>query len=118
MRHLRLRQVLNAQGFTGKEYREAIAFEKRNWKEDNMSLPTIGQVRKMHETLGSWDKHTEWLMQIGLAKRGNVLKDRCYNVLHVRGKSIRLKANYKPIKEANFKEQERRTIEFFETMGV
>ena len=79
MRHLRLRQILTAHGYTGKELREAVAFEHRNWKEDGESLPTIGQVRKMHVTLGTWDKKVIW-------DRLNFTNGDVENVLTIQGK--------------------------------
>ncbi|MDA1658860.1 hypothetical protein PDK35_02570 [Bacillus cereus group sp. TH153LC] len=115
VRHLRLRQVLITQGYTGKELHKAVAFEHRNWREDGESLPTIEQVRKMHETLGTWDIHVNY--DNVFCNDGTV-----YNFLdtfHPSGNftTISPKANYKYIKEARWKEQEKRTLEFFEREG-
>ncbi len=118
VRHLRLRQVLISQGYTRKELRKAVAFEHRNWKEDRENLPTIEQVRKMHETLGTWDKEVKWLA----VNFPDGYRDNC---LHLREDHwIFPKSNYykealqrKLERERRWKEQENRTLEFFEREG-
>ncbi|AMR85202.1 hypothetical protein CBR58_04325 [Bacillus thuringiensis] len=109
VRHLRLRQVLISQGYTRKELRKAVAFEHKNWKEDGESLPTIEQVRKMHETLGTWDKFTYWFTWEDSLGRMN-------NEVNIDGSLIIYpKANYKHrlLMHRRWKEHERRTLELF-----
>jgi len=113
MRHLRLRQLLEFQGYTGKDKREAVAFEHDNWKEDGESLPTIKEVRKMHVTLGTWDKLTYW-------NRYNTVDGiENFVVNYRKGFSFCPRANYKHrLKVYRWEEHERRTEEFFDSMGV
>lgn len=116
MRHLRLTQLLRYEGFTGKDLKLEREKEHKVWKEDGESLPTIEQTRKMHTTLGTWDKNTEWRSWgVGF------LKGKFNRIILPNGQFVFPKANYEAIKkakESRWEEQERRIKEFFDSMGV
>ncbi|HDX9704349.1 TPA: hypothetical protein ROY17_001987 [Bacillus thuringiensis] len=122
MRKIRYRQVLRhrcANHGRG-TYTQQVQLQKSFWREDNTPTPTIEIVREIHNSLGTWDKLTRWeSFYFGGTLINNI------NIIypykdHFRVKSVRPKANYKAIKkakEARWKEQEKRTLEFFEREG-
>ncbi|PFA41956.1 hypothetical protein [Bacillus thuringiensis] len=130
MRKIRYRQVLRhrcANHGRG-TYAQQVQLQKLFWREDNTPTPTIEIVREIHSSLGTWDKLTEWrswLMEFDKRKgRHAPIKGKYNRIITNTGVRIHPKANYKPIKlcrEAlkadRWKEQERRTLEFFEREG-
>lgn len=127
MRIIRYRQVLRQRiGNTGGLYKYQVRLQQSFWIEDKAPAWTIPQVREIHISLGTWDKHCEWV-----SYRHHVTKE-MRNYLNIWTSphkliAVYLKANYKPIRitcewarnyqEARWKEQEQRTLEFFEREG-
>lgn len=119
MRTIRYRQVLRQRiGNTGGLYKYQVRLQQSFWNEDQAFAWTIPQVREIHSSLGTWDKLTRW--SAVFCRDGSV-----YNFLDVskggtKFYTVSPKANYKSIKkaqEARWKEQEQRTLEFFEREG-
>ncbi|WDS60641.1 hypothetical protein BC7_00044 [Bacillus phage BC-7] len=130
MRKLRYRAVLKERiGNTGKVYHIQIRNQRYFWKEDKHPNPTIRQVRLIHQSLMSWDAKVKW-NSVGWKYIKGVLtpKKGIHNRIELHYRDIYPKANYKPIwkaieiarqkaKEARWKEQEQRTLEFLEREG-
>ncbi|MCU5639935.1 hypothetical protein OCB39_23970 [Bacillus cereus] len=124
VRKIRYRQVLrNRCANHGRgTYAQQVQLQKLFWREDNTPTPTIEIVREIHKSLGTWDKHTKWeMIPWGFEPVWNNLFVYLGNGNY---KNIKPKANYKPIKKCReamkverWKEQEKRTLEFFEREG-
>lgn len=133
VRKIRYRQVLRNRHSQKGRYLKEVSQQKSFWREDKAPTPTIKRVREIHNLLGTWDKSIVW-------DRLNFTDGSVENVLTIPNKChIYPKANYKPIKKASlyinnikvvecpntlkeaqelrWKEQERRTLEFFEREG-
>lgn len=121
VRKIRYRQILRhrcANRGRG-TYAQQVQLQKLFWREDEAPTPTIEKVREIHTSLGSWDKDTVWY---SITYRGSGYVE---NIIESStGRWINPKANYKPInepyikvKELHWKEQEKRTLEFFEREG-
>lgn len=119
MRKIRYRQVLRQRiGNTGGLYKYQVRLQQSFWNEDQAFAWTIPQVREIHKSLGTWDKRCRWYRDGGI----NMIGD-CQGNWEVYPK-----ANYNPIRiacewarnyqEARWKEQEHRTLEFFDSQGV
>lgn len=128
MRKVRYRQILKHRiGDTGHIYKYQVRLQQSFWNEDQASAWTIPQVREIHSSLGTWDKRTHW-NSVGWERVKGILTPvkgtlnriliEYWDARH--WKEIYPKANYKLIKkaqEARWKEQEQRTLEFFEREG-
>lgn len=121
VRKIRYRQVLRhrcANHGRG-TYAQQVQLQKLFWREDNTPTPTIERVREIHKSLGTWDTHTVW------ESWRHFTSKRITNEIYIKGQTvIHPKANYKELKkaikklkEARWKEQEKRTLEFFEREG-
>lgn len=118
VRKIRYRQVLRNRHAQKGRYLKEVSQQQSFWKEDKAPTPTIEKVRELHTLLGTWDKSIVW-------DRLNFTDGSVENVLTIPNKChIYPKANYKPIKKCReamkvkrWKEQERRTLEFFEREG-
>lgn len=113
-RKMRYRQVLRHRcAKLGKGvYAQQVRLQQTFFKEDKSFNLDISKVREIHSSLGTWDKITSWFFYDYGYQR--------VNKVYTKGKSIFPKANYKPIKKAQediWKEQEQRTLEFFEMGG-
>ena len=110
-RKMRYRQVLRHRcANCGKGvYAQQVRLQQSFFKEDKSFNLDISKVREIHRSLGTWDMLTWWFFYDYGYQR--------VNKVYVKGKRIFPKANYKPIKEAQearWKEQEQRTLGFFE----
>lgn len=129
VRKIRYRQVLRNRHSQKGRYLKEVSQQKSFWKEDKAPTPTIERVREIHSSLGTWDKLLLWNRRED--PWGNIK-----NMLHYKGTNIYLyglhpKYNYKydhkylislgvsplKLKKPIWKEQERRTLEFFEREG-
>lgn len=122
MRKIRYRQVLRhrcANHGRG-TYAQQVQLQKLFWREDNTPTPTIKIVREIHSSLGTWDSKVQWRsIDYMTNKKGS------RNRILVGGLAIYPKGNYKfktkirqyVAKKARWKEQENRTLEFFEREG-
>ncbi|MCU5024525.1 hypothetical protein OB988_18830 [Bacillus cereus] len=118
VRKIRYRQVLRNRHSQKGRYLKEVSQQKSFWKEDKAPTPTIDIVREIHKTLGTWDSKVIW-------DRVEFTEGTTINVLTIPDKChIYPKANYKPIKKCReamktkrWKEQEKRTLEFFEREG-
>lgn len=122
VRKIRYRQVLRNRYSQKGRYLKEVSQQQSFWGEDKASTPTIQRVREIHSSLGTWDKHTKWeMIPWGFEPTWNNLFVYLGNGNY---KNIKPKANYKPIKKCReamkfkrWKEQEIRTLEFFEREG-
>ncbi|MCU5455241.1 hypothetical protein OCA97_14685 [Bacillus cereus] len=113
VRKIRYRQVLRNRHSQKGRYLKEVSQQKSFWKEDKAPTPTIELVREIHKSLGTWDKFTYWFTWEDSFGRMN-------NEVNVDGSLIIYpKANYKHrlLMHRRWKEQERRTLEFFEREG-
>ncbi|WDS60590.1 hypothetical protein BC6_00075 [Bacillus phage BC-6] len=133
MRTIRYRQVLRQRiGNTGGLYKTQVRLQQLFWNEDQAFAWTIPQVREIHSSLGIWDKLTDWRSWVYDTDKEKFIKGKFNRIILRSGKVIYPKANYKSIKktrakfkaymekksqEDRWKEQEQRTLEFFEREG-
>ncbi|AFQ14653.1 hypothetical protein P9133_31920 [Bacillus thuringiensis] len=132
VRKIRYRQVLRHRCASHGRgtYAQQVQLQKLFWREDNTPSPTIERVREIHSSLGTWDAHVKWVRHSEYGIVHNHLDIPIDNIGHTR--VVYIKANYKRLrfvrtkfqeyvlkrlKEARWKEQERRTLEFFEREG-
>lgn len=125
VRKIRYRQVLRNRYSQKGRYLKEVSQQKSFWKEDKAPTPNIESVREIHESLGTWDKLVSWNSVGWKIIKGKLTpKKGIFNRIEMPNKEIYPKANYKPIKKCReamkvkrWKEQERRTLEFFEREG-
>lgn len=113
VRKIRYRQVLRNRHSQKGRYLKEVSQQQSFWREDKAPTPSIERVRGIHESLGTWDKFTYWFTWEDSFGRMN-------NEVNVDGSLIIYpKANYKHrlLMLRRWKEQERRTLEFFEREG-
>lgn len=113
VRKIRYRQVLRNRHSQKGRYLKEVSQQKSFWKEDKAPTPTIERVREIHSSLEMWDKFTYWFTWEDSFGRMN-------NEVNIDGSLIIYpKANYKHrlLMHRRWKEQERRTLEFFEREG-
>ena len=113
VRKIRYRQVLRNRHSQKGRYLKEVSQQKSFWREDKAPTPTIERVREIHKSLGTWDSKVIW-------DRVEFTDGTTINVLTIPDKChIYPKANYKHrlLLHRRWKEQERRTLEFFESEG-
>ncbi|PFD41454.1 hypothetical protein [Bacillus cereus] len=141
VRKTRYRQVLRNRHPQKGRYLKEVYQQQSFWLEDKAPTPDIEKVRELHIILNTWDKLTDWISEgeVYHPKKGWITKKGQFNriIINIEDRSlignyIFPKANYKGLKrvrekfkaymekkakEARLKEQERRTLEFFEREG-
>ncbi|MGX5594625.1 hypothetical protein [Bacillus cereus] len=141
VRKIRYRQVLRNRHSQKGRYFKEVSQQQSFWREDKAPTPDTGKVREIHSSLGTWDKLTEWNSEgeVYHPKKGWITKKGQFNKIILHHRDVPLfrnyvlpKANYKGLnrvrekfknymekkaKEARWKEQEKRTLEFFEREG-
>ena len=120
-RKMRYRQVLRHRcANRGKGvYAQQVRLQQSFFREDKSFNLDISKVREIHSSLGTWDMLTEWQRIHHIY--GHI--ETRLLIVHPEGgyRFIYPKVNYNPNKEAQearWKEQERRTEEFFNSMEV
>ncbi|PGM38526.1 hypothetical protein [Bacillus thuringiensis] len=114
VRKIRYRQVLlhRCANHGRGTYAQQVQLQKSFWREDNTPSPTIERVREIHSSLGTWDVSTVWV-------RWTCEDNEMHNTLYVGLTSpVKPKACYKHLLQYwRWREQEKRTLEFFEREG-
>lgn len=130
VRKIRYRQVLRNRHSQKGRYLKEVSQQQSFWREDKAPTPTIQRVRELHSLLGTWDAQVKWIRHSEYGIVHNHLDIPIDNIGHSR--VVYVKANYKRLRfvrtkfqeymlkkalEARWKEQEKRTLEFFEREG-
>lgn len=126
VRKIRYRQVLRNRHAQKGRYLKEVSQQQSFWREDKAPTPTIERVREIHKSLGTWDKLVKW-NSVGWRRiKGKLTpKKGICNRIEVPDSVIYPKAQYRPLKKhqqwydknVRWKEQEQRTLDFFEREG-
>ncbi|MEC3020685.1 hypothetical protein P9Z80_25925 [Bacillus cereus] len=118
VRKIRYRQVLRNRHSQKGRYLKEVSQQQSFWKEDKAPTPTIEKVRELHTLLGTWDKDTCWDRWVEEGESTQI------NKMYIGEITLDPMKNYKEytkfrkrLLESRLREQERRTLEFFEREG-